>query len=100
MFYSHTVEDSKFNLFTSLLSAVAEGKQEYASYVNGVIKEAHSFLTGEKTMLDLDKDTFSIVVYLSENDADFLKQIETDSIKREDYIHIREVLKQDNILVY
>ena len=73
------------------------GKAEYATYVNSVIEESRSLVTGDKTIHDLDKDTFPIVIYLAEHDADFLRGVETTSINHNDYVHVRKVLNEDKV---
>ena len=98
MFYSHTVEDSKFNLFTSMLNTVVNGKGEHKSFVDNVIEESHALVTGEKTIYQLNKETFPITVYLAEHAPELMRNIDIHDLAPENYKEIYSVLREENTL--
>lgn len=97
MFYSHNVEASKFNLFTTLVSTLLNGKDEYKSFVDGVIEEAHNYSVGMKSIYNIDKDNAPIVIYLSQADSPFFKEVESKYLKQEDYKHVYDILSETKV---
>ena len=100
MFYSHSVEDSKFNLFASLLSTLIVGKMEYKTFVDNVIKDSCDLVNERKTVYELKRDTFPIAVYLADQDPDFFRTVAQGSeIGVEYYKHIYSILRKENVQV-
>lgn len=101
MFYSHSVEDSKFNLFTSLISTLIDGKNEYKNFVDCVIQDSADLVNNHKTMYELSRDTFPIAVYLADQDPDFFKAIDAKGkeVGVDEYRHVYEILRKENVQV-
>lgn len=101
MLYSHSVEDSKFNLFASLVSTLISGKREYQNVVDNIIKDSHDLLVGNKSVYQLNRDTFPIAVYLADQDPEFFKSIKVgeEEITSDNYRHIYEILRKENVQV-
>lgn len=97
MFYSHNVEASKFRLFTTLVSTLLDGKEEYKGLVDGVIKEAHSYCAGMKSIYSIEKENAPIVLFLSQADSSYFQVLENKSLNKEDYEHVFEILSESKI---
>ncbi|MBT9392965.1 hypothetical protein KLP40_07310 [Hymenobacter sp. NST-14] len=94
MFYSHSVEASKFDLFTSLLSTLLKGKYEYKNFVDAIFEETHNYANGRKNIYNINKENAPIVVFLNQNDSEFFKEIEVNQIKHQDYEHVYQLLNK------
>jgi hypothetical protein len=101
MLYSHSVEDSKFNLFASLVNTLLSGKREYQSVVDSIIKDSHDLLVENKSVYELNRDTFPIAVYLADQDPEFFKSIKIGErdVTEDDYKHIYNILRKENVQV-
>ncbi|MGI4887295.1 MAG: hypothetical protein ACRYFR_20245 [Janthinobacterium lividum] len=97
MFYSHSIADSKFSLFTTVVSTFLNGRSEYKELVDGVIEEAHNYVLGKKNIYDISRENASIVIFLSQADTDFFKNINSECIVKQDYEHVYEVLNKNNV---
>ncbi|GEO05614.1 hypothetical protein AAE02nite_32780 [Adhaeribacter aerolatus] len=100
MYYSHTIEDNKIGLFTSFVKSLIEGRQEYKPVVNNVIEEAHALALGNKTLFNIDRDSYPIVVLLEENDPDFFKTVDSNKADEGVYQKVLNILTEQKSISY
>lgn len=93
MFYSHKLEEESFLLFTLFINNILQGKNDYSSKVNSVIKEAKDLAKGEKDFYSLDKDNYPITVFLSKNAKEYLQRINPDSLSDHDYEQLLQIVE-------
>ncbi len=93
MIYSHNVEDDKFSLFTLFVKSLLSGEKKYEGIVNPVLKDAHELAVKEKDVQEIDKDNFSIIIYLERKNPEFIKKIQPDHISDEEYKTVLSLLE-------
>ena len=88
MYHSHSYQDAAFDLFVTFLINAKEGDQKYIAMVQPVIGEAHELAVGLKNYYNIDRDNYSIILYLVESDMDYFKNLNAQQLKEDDYEHI------------
>ncbi len=93
MFFSHKIEDEKFILFSLFINNILNGKKEFSSKVDFVVKEAKALITGEKDYYSINRDNYPITVFLSRNADSFLQTINPDTLTDQDYKKLLEIIE-------
>lgn len=94
MLYSHNLEDEKLNHFTLFLDKAKNGNSDYARIVNDVLLETHQYLTGKKTLHSINRDTFNIILMLSNIEGEYFKNLSDNpqSYTKETYQHVFDTI--------
>jgi len=92
MYYSHSAIDDQFNFFISFLTHAINGEKKYEAIVSPIIQDAHGLAIGEKNVYNIDRNNYQIIIYLIDNDFDFLKSVNIKDITKEDYKHVLDIL--------
>lgn len=97
MLYSHNTENEKVKLFTLFLNRAIGGENAYATIVNEVILETHQYVSGDKTLYNINRDSFNLILLLAELESDFFKQLSNNpaDYKAEIYGKVLELLNRD-----
>jgi len=98
MYYSQSIEEYNISIFKLFIQRTLEGFNGYQKEISDVISEAKALLKGDRTIYDIDKESYSLVVFLKNNDVDgLLKNIDPKNIKNTEYqslLGIFEIQKQ------
>lgn len=94
MFYSHSIEDDKFDFFVSFLGHILKGDNQYRDLVIPIISDAHTLSTGEKNVYTIDRNSFPIIVYLVEKEKDYFQQLDINALNNSHFEHILEIVSQ------
>lgn len=95
MFYSHSIDNEKFGLFVLFLNHILKGDKKFEAPVNSVLIETRALAMGEKDVYSINRDTFSIVVYLNKCDRDFFGNLpNTQSFEPKVYDHVFDLLNK------
>jgi len=98
MLYSHSIEDEKFDLFKLFLKHILEGENDYKESVNYVIEQTHDLITGSKDYYSIDRDNYSIIVYLSKKAPEYFETIKSTDLTDEDYDKILRIIDQQRFI--
>lgn len=91
MYHSYSYQDEAFDFFVTFLNNTLEGNESYKSLVNPIINEAHLLAKGEKDYYSINRNNYSIITYLAENDKDFFSSLNINRLSEENYRHILEI---------
>lgn len=100
MLYSRTMEDRKISFFVSMLKHMINGELDYAQLINPVIADVHALTTGTKNYFTIDRDSYPIIVYLSDKDNSYFANLDLDNLNADVYLHINELLEEQPNLVF
>ena len=93
MLYSQSLESDKFQMFTLFLTNVLEGKDSYKSYVDTIFSETKDLANHEKTIYDIDRENYNIILYLSENLTVFFARL-SDTYSNKEYKEVLSFLEE------
>lgn len=99
MLYSHTQESDKLNSILLFLNFTIDGEAKYKSYINDIIEEAVELFNHRKTIYEISKENFFIIVSLQELGRDFLGSLDIENLTQEDYIAVKRSLEEASHLV-
>ena len=85
MYYSQSIEEYNISIFKLFIQRTLEGFDGYRKEISGIISEAKALSHGERTIYDIDKDSYSLVIFLKNNDNGILTNINPDDIKEDEY---------------
>jgi hypothetical protein len=88
MIFSHSPENEKFFLFSIFLQNLIEGDENYEDIVKPIISDAHKLVLHKKNYYDIDRENYSIILYLSKNYKDVFEKIDPDNINSDQYKQI------------
>lgn len=94
MLYSHTIEDNKLSVFTLFLNKLISGDDRYKATVDKVLSDTHNLATGDKDLYQIDKDKFSIIIYLKSTHEDYFKELDPDKLTKSQYKKVLGYLQQ------
>lgn len=100
MLYSQTLEDRQFTFFRSMLRHVLDGEANYKQFVDPVISDAKGLLNGSKSLYNINRDNYYIIVFLSEQGKDFFNKIDMSDIQMSDYVYIEGMITQQRQLSF
>lgn len=92
MLYSHSEEDEKVKQFAIFLNHAARGDEKYAHFVNDILIETHEYAVGKKSLYNINRDSFHIILLLSEADSNFFSHLQ-DNPSQFNAATYNEVLK-------
>ncbi|WP_291914874.1 hypothetical protein [Chitinophaga sp. CB10] len=94
MFYSHSLEDNKFDFFVSFLIYIVKGDLSYVNLVTPIIKDAHELANGQKDFYSIDRNNFPIIVHLVETEREYFRALNADHLTTDQYQHILNLVSQ------
>lgn len=94
MYYSHSLEDNKFDFFVSFLGYILKGDNRYKALVQPILKDAQDLANGNKDFYTIDRDTFPIVVYLVEKERDYFRGLNLETLSIDNYNHILQLVNE------
>jgi hypothetical protein len=103
MLYSHNLENEKINLFSLFLNKALQGEESYAPIVNEVISETHQYVSGEKNLYSIKRDSMNIILLLADSGNEYFKNISgnPESYTNEIYLNVLKILdKQKTHFAY
>lgn len=92
MLFSMTLEDRQISFFRSMLNHVLSGDTTYKALIDPVIADAKALVVGSKNYYTIDRDSYHVIVRLTEGGQEILKNIITDNIAHDDYQVINDIL--------
>ena len=78
MLYSHSEENEKLRQFVLFLNHAVNGREEYTQFVDNILIETHQFTVGEKTLYNIDRELFHIIVLLAKADNHYFSHLQTN----------------------
>lgn len=93
MLYSHNLENEKFDLFMLFLNKLINGESKYKKIVDDVIEEAALLANNSKDLYDINRENYSLIVYLKSKDSDFFKSLDIKEINNDNYKKILTILE-------
>jgi hypothetical protein len=97
MLYSKSMDDNKFGLFTLFLNQLIKGETRYKENVDRVILDAHKLAIGKKNLYSVDRDKFSIIVFLQRTNSEYFKKIDPEHISKNHYKKVLQFLTDQQL---
>jgi len=94
MLYSHSIEVNKLSLFTFFLNKLVSGDNTYKETVDKVLSDTHSLATGNKDLYQIDRDKFSIIIYLKSTHEDYFKELDPGKLTKSQYKKVLDYLQK------
>ncbi|HCZ36785.1 MAG TPA: hypothetical protein DHV26_12760 [Cytophagales bacterium] len=94
MLYSHSIEDNKLSLFTLFLNKLISGDIKYKDTVDRVLLDAHQLALGNKSLYQIDRDKFSIIIYLKTSHEEYFKELNPDKLTKTQYRKVLNYLQK------
>jgi len=94
MLYSHSIEDNKLSLFTLFLNKLISGDRKYKDTVDRVLLDAHQLALGNKSLYQIDRDKFSIIIYLKTSHEEYFKELNPDKLTKTQYRKVLNYLQK------
>jgi len=86
MYYSQSIEEYNISIFRLFIQRTLEGFEGYQKEISEVISEAKDLLQGKRTIYDIDKESYALVIFLKNHDANgFLNNIDPNNINNTEY---------------
>jgi len=92
MYYSHSLQDEKFDFFASFLRESISGNNSYKPQIDTIIRDAHRYANGIIDIYSVDRSGFPIIVYLVKVAKDYFNNINIDNLTEENYKHILSLI--------
>lgn len=100
MYYSHSFQDETFDFFASFLREAIAGNVNYRELVEPIIQDVYYFVNGQRSIYNISRSNFDVVVYLAQNDSEYFKGINPDDISQNDYNHILNVISSQREVAF
>jgi len=100
MLYSFSPEEEKKRLFLIFLSDAKHGRENYSTEVKKVLREVIDLCNNKKTIYNIDRNYFDIIIGLAEHQSKFYKNLDINKIDLNMYDTIINHVEQLDTLEY
>jgi hypothetical protein len=90
MLRSKSIAQNNIELFQFFIQETLSGNDNYRSMVENLLEETKDLTIGEKSIYNINRENFPIIVFLSERLPDFFRGIDIRMLKQKDYELILE----------
>ncbi|TFD96431.1 hypothetical protein E2605_09705 [Dysgonomonas capnocytophagoides] len=94
MYYSQAIDDYNVSIFRLFILRTLDGFDGYKQEIQVVISEAKSLLNEEKTVYEINRELFSLILYLKNKDTGFLRNLNIDNVQKEDYKELLKIIEK------
>jgi len=94
MYYSQAIDDYNVSIFRLFILRTLDGFDGYKQEIQVVISEVKSLLNEEKTVYEINKELFSLILYLKNKDNGFLRDLNIDNVQKEDYKELLKIIEK------
>lgn len=92
MLCSYNIEDEKINLFTIMIDNSINGNKSYESRILSVLLQSKDFLDDKKDIFSIDRNYFSIIIFLAKSHPEVIKKINFDKLSVDNLLEIKSIL--------
>ncbi len=85
MFYSYSIEEHLFSVFKLFIECTLKGNNSYKKEIDAVVSEAKSLINNEKSIYEIDRKEYPVILFLAETGKDFLNNVDISNLSNNDY---------------
>lgn len=91
MYYSQSIEEYNLCIFKLFIERTIEGYKGYIDEIASIVFEAKEYSQTKRSIFDLNKESYPLIIYLSKNGSELLNKIDPYKIQPDEYVELLDI---------